>query len=40
MIFAGELHIRPWEIGDLTVTQFHQAIGSFEEQQRERDARR
>lgn len=36
MIFAADLHIRPWEIGLLTVEEFRQAVAAFEEQQKER----
>jgi hypothetical protein len=40
MIFAAELHIPPWRIGDLTVDQFRQAIAAFEKQQEDRERAR
>lgn len=36
MMMAAELHIRPWEIGDLTVTQVRQAVRWCQEEQTRR----
>jgi len=36
MNFAAQLHIRPWEIGDLTSAQFYAAIAEFDRQANEK----
>lgn len=39
-MFAAELHIPPWQIGDLTVTQVREAVAWCRQEQARRQEQR